>query len=81
MSRLLFLPQVWLALPVVFTVTQIFLLVLPIIQNPLEVGVAVVFIVSGLPIYYVTIYCEPITKKLSRPMRKFSALVSFLVSW
>lgn len=64
--------KVWLVLPVVFTVTQVFLLVLPIIQNPLEVGVAVVFIVSGLPIYYITIYCEPITKKLSRPMRRLT---------
>lgn len=56
--------------------TQVFLLVLPIIQTPLEVAVALVFIVSGLPIYYIIIYCESITKKLSRPMRKFSTLES-----
>lgn len=74
MSHPLYPSQVWLVLPVVFTVTQVFLLVLPIILSPFEVGMALVLIVSGLPVYYFTIYREDIAKKISRPMRKLSTL-------
>lgn len=66
--------QVWLVLPIVFSVTQIFLLVLPIIQAPLEVGLAIVLIASGLPVYYIAIYNEYISKKISIPLRKCSKL-------
>lgn len=65
----------WLALPVVFTVIQVFLLVLPAIQSPLEVGVGLVLIASGLPVYYFAIYRQDIAAKLSRFMRKCSGVV------
>ncbi|MPC17833.1 Large neutral amino acids transporter small subunit 2 [Portunus trituberculatus] len=67
--------KVWLGLPVVFSVIQVFLLVLPAIQSPLEVGVGLVLIASGLPVYYFAIYRRDIAEKLSPLMRKCSGVV------
>ena len=67
--------QVWLVLPVVFSVIQVFLLVLPAIQNPLEVGVGLVLIATGLPVYYFTIYRQDFAEKLSRLSRKCPTIV------
>lgn len=77
---MLFIPcvrpsQVWLGLPVVFSVIQVFLLVLPAIQSPLEVGVGLVLIASGLPVYYLAIYRQDIAEKLSWLLRKCSGVV------
>ncbi|XP_063849050.1 Y+L amino acid transporter 2-like [Scylla paramamosain] len=64
--------KVWLGLPVVFSVIQVFLLVLPAIQSPLEVGVGLVLIASGLPVYYFAIYRQDIAEKLSRLLRRLT---------
>lgn len=67
--------QVWLVLPVVFSVIQVFLLVLPAIQSPLEVGIGLVLIASGFPVYYFAIYRQEFVEKLSRLLRKCPTVV------
>ncbi|KAG0716343.1 Y+L amino acid transporter 2 [Chionoecetes opilio] len=64
--------KVWLVLPVVFSAIQVFLLVLPAIQNPLEVGVGLLLIATGLPVYYFAIYRKDLTDKLSGLLRRLT---------
>lgn len=57
-------PQVSLVLPGIFTVVLVFLLVLPAIQNPSDVGVGIALIFSGLPVYYFSLHRKDIAGKL-----------------
>lgn len=50
--------QVWLGFPILFFIICLFLVVLPIIQRPIELGVAIGVIIIGIPIYYFAIYRE-----------------------
>ncbi|RXG70761.1 Y+L amino acid transporter 2 [Armadillidium vulgare] len=44
--------KVWIILPITFFVICLFLVILPIIERPVELGVAIVVLLSGVPIYY-----------------------------
>lgn len=50
--------KVWLGFPILFFVICLFLVVLPIIQRPIELGVAIGVIIIGIPVYYFAIYRE-----------------------
>ncbi|XP_066940167.1 Y+L amino acid transporter 2-like [Macrobrachium rosenbergii] len=50
--------KVWLGFPILFFVICLFLVVLPIIQRPIELGVAILVISVGVPVYYVCIHRE-----------------------
>lgn len=50
--------KVWLGFPILFFIICLFLVVLPIIQRPIELGVAIGVIIIGIPIYYFAIYRE-----------------------
>ncbi|XP_068236765.1 Y+L amino acid transporter 2-like isoform X1 [Palaemon carinicauda] len=50
--------KVWIGFPILFFVICLFLVVLPIIQRPIELGVAILVISVGVPIYYVCIHRE-----------------------
>lgn len=56
-------PQVWIALPIVFGLASLFLIVMPILERPIEVGASIGVICTGLPVYYVTVYRQDIAKK------------------
>lgn len=74
-------PQVFLVLPVIFTVILVFLLVLPATQNPSDMGVGIALISSGLPVYYFTIHRKDIAGKFTRLLGKCpSVCVSLGVS-
>ncbi|CAL4106360.1 unnamed protein product, partial [Meganyctiphanes norvegica] len=51
--------KVWLVFPIVFFITCIFLLVFPVVENPLELGIASVVIISGIPVYWFCIRKKP----------------------
>lgn len=55
----------FLLLPVIFTVILVFLLVLPAIQNPSDVGGGIALIASGLPVYYFILYRKDIARKFA----------------
>ncbi|KAB7502984.1 putative L-type amino acid transporter 1-like protein MLAS [Armadillidium nasatum] len=44
--------KVWIILPITFFVICLFLVILPIVERPVELGVAIVVLLSGVPIYY-----------------------------
>lgn len=46
--------RVWLATPVVFATTALFLLLMPIASAPLEAGAAFLFMLAGLPAWWVS---------------------------
>ncbi|XP_064086729.1 large neutral amino acids transporter small subunit 2-like isoform X2 [Macrobrachium nipponense] len=50
--------RVWIGFPILFFVICLFLVVLPIIQRPIELGVAILVISVGVPVYYVCIHRE-----------------------
>lgn len=48
--------RVNLALPVIFLIICLFLVISSAFQSPLEVGVGTAIILSGIPVYYITIH-------------------------
>ena len=50
--------KVWIGFPILFFVICLFLVVLPIIQRPIELGVAIGIISIGIPVYYLGIHKE-----------------------
>ncbi|KAK7076453.1 Y+L amino acid transporter 2, partial [Halocaridina rubra] len=57
--------KVWLALPIVFSLATVFLMVMPMIEAPVEVGAAIGVVCTGIPVYYFCIYREDIAQKSS----------------
>ncbi|KAG0713922.1 Large neutral amino acids transporter small subunit 1 [Chionoecetes opilio] len=49
---------VWIGFPILFFVICMFLVVLPIVQRPIELGVAIGIISIGIPVYYLGIHKE-----------------------
>lgn len=64
--------KVHLCLPILFFVICAFLVTFPCYVSPLEVGVAVVFILCGIPVYYVTIAWKKKPKWLSQAFQDFN---------
>ncbi|KAK7075051.1 Y+L amino acid transporter 2 [Halocaridina rubra] len=60
--------KVWIGFPILFFVICLFLVVLPIIQRPIELGVAILVISVGVPVYYFCIHREKKSKWLSNFM-------------
>lgn len=50
--------KVWIGFPILFFIICLFLVVLPIIQRPIELGVAIGIISIGIPVYYLGIHKE-----------------------
>ncbi|KAK4288900.1 hypothetical protein Pmani_038102 [Petrolisthes manimaculis] len=48
--------KVWLGFPILFFIICLFLVVLPIVQRPIELGVAISIISVGIPVYYLAIH-------------------------
>ncbi|KAK3875250.1 hypothetical protein Pcinc_019849 [Petrolisthes cinctipes] len=57
--------KVWIVLPVLYMVSQIFLLVLPIIYDPIQVVISIALISTGLPVYYLAFHRPEVAKKCS----------------
>lgn len=48
--------RVNLALPIIFLIICLFLVISSVFQSPIEVGVGTAIIISGIPVYYMTIH-------------------------
>lgn len=48
--------KVNLALPIVFFVTCLFLVLLPLYVSPYETGISIAIVLSGIPVYFLTVY-------------------------
>ncbi|XP_071524051.1 Y+L amino acid transporter 2-like [Panulirus ornatus] len=70
--------KVWLLLPILYWLTQLFLMVFPLIANPVEVGASIGIIATGLPLYYLAIYRKDIADRLSKPLGKLTYLCQLL---
>ncbi|XP_069182603.1 Y+L amino acid transporter 2-like [Procambarus clarkii] len=70
--------KVWLVLPVLFFLTQFFLMLIPIVMAPMEVMGAVAVIVTGLPVYYFTIYRRDLARCSSSGLDKVSIFLQKL---
>lgn len=46
--------RTWLITPIIFSTTALFLLVMPVASAPLEAAAAVIFMLAGLPAYFVS---------------------------
>ncbi|XP_047472667.1 Y+L amino acid transporter 2-like [Penaeus chinensis] len=70
--------KVWLALPVVFWLVSLFLLVMPILERPVEVGASIGVICTGLPVYYVTVHRQDIARKFEGALAKLTYVCQLL---
>lgn len=66
--------KVWLIVPILFAVVQIFLLTVPLVMAPLEVAGAVGIILAGLPVYYFALYRQDLARIFSDKLDKFTVL-------
>ncbi|XP_068236187.1 Y+L amino acid transporter 2-like [Palaemon carinicauda] len=64
--------KVWLGLPIIFSLACLFLMVMPLVENPIEAGAAVGVVLTGLPVYYFTIHRQDIVKKVDGILRKLT---------
>ncbi|KAK8753980.1 hypothetical protein OTU49_006023 [Cherax quadricarinatus] len=62
--------KVWIGFPILFFIICLFLVVLPIVQRPIELGVAIGIISIGIPVYYFAIYREEKSKWFMKFMDK-----------
>lgn len=70
--------KVWLILPIIFTLSLLFLMVMPLIERPTEVGAAVGVVCTGLPIYYFAIYRQDIAHQFSGILSKLTYVSQLL---
>nr|XP_027238333.1 large neutral amino acids transporter small subunit 1-like [Penaeus vannamei] len=70
--------KVWLALPVVFGLASLFLLVMPIVERPVEVGASIGVICTGLPVYYVAVHRQDIARKFEGALAKLTYVCQLL---
>lgn len=70
--------KVWIGFPILFFVICLFLVVLPIIQRPIELGVAILIISIGVPVYYFCIHREKKPKGLMNFMDKVTYTTQIL---
>nr|XP_053638116.1 Y+L amino acid transporter 2-like [Cherax quadricarinatus] len=70
--------KVWIGFPIIYFIVSVFLTVLPVVSQPLEVMMAVVIIVTGLPVYYFTIHRQKKPQKLLQAMDKVAYLCQLL---
>ncbi|XP_037782281.1 large neutral amino acids transporter small subunit 1-like [Penaeus monodon] len=70
--------KVWLALPVVFWLASLFLLVMPVLERPVEVGASIGVICTGLPVYYVAVHRQDIARKFEGALAKLTYVCQLL---
>lgn len=62
--------KVWIIFPIIFLLVCLFLVIFPVIENPVELGIASAIILSGVPVYYLcfrpSTCCKGITGRLTR---------------
>nr|XP_053644339.1 large neutral amino acids transporter small subunit 1-like [Cherax quadricarinatus] len=66
--------KVWIIFPIIYFIVSVFVTVLPVIRQPLEVMMAVIIIITGLPVYYFTIHRHNKPHKLLHVMDKVTYL-------
>ncbi|XP_018330818.1 Y+L amino acid transporter 2 [Agrilus planipennis] len=64
--------QVHLALPILFFAICVFLVTFPCYVSPLEVGVGMILIICGIPVYFVTIWWQTKPSWLNRLFDNFN---------
>lgn len=67
--------QVYLALPIIFFVICVFLVVFPCYVSPWEVGVGLIIIISGIPVYGIFIHWKSKPQWLVMASRKYLFVV------
>ncbi|XP_076030815.1 large neutral amino acids transporter small subunit 2-like [Oratosquilla oratoria] len=50
--------KVWIGFPILFFVICLFLVLFPVYSNPVELGIAIAIILTGVPVYYIGIYWQ-----------------------
>ncbi|CAL4084286.1 unnamed protein product [Meganyctiphanes norvegica] len=62
--------KVWIIFPIIFFIVCLFLVIFPVIKNPVELGIASAVILSGVPVYYLCFRpspcCRGITERFTR---------------
>lgn len=62
--------KVWIIFPIIFLLVCLFLVIFPVIENPVELGVASAIILSGVPVYYLCFRpsncCKGMTGRFTR---------------
>ncbi|CAG7818170.1 unnamed protein product [Allacma fusca] len=69
--------KVSLVLPILFLLVIIFLIVVSVIENQDSIGIALIIVASGIPVYYIFIYWEnkpQFLKRLGEQMYRTSAI-------
>ena len=67
--------QVNIIYPITFLVVCLFLVVLPIIDDPQLVGVALAIILGGIPVYFIFIYWKSKPEWLQNIIQSFDIVV------
>nr|XP_045592455.1 large neutral amino acids transporter small subunit 2-like [Procambarus clarkii] len=62
--------KVWIGFPILFFTICLFLVVLPIVQRPIELGVAIGIISIGIPVYFFAIHREEKSKWFMKFMER-----------
>ncbi|XP_069953935.1 Y+L amino acid transporter 2-like [Cherax quadricarinatus] len=66
--------KVWIGFPIIYFIVCVFLVVFPLILQPLEMLVAVIVLGTALPVYYFTIHRQNKPQKLLQVMDKVTYL-------
>lgn len=67
----MFVIQVHIALPILFLIVCLFLLILPIYIEPFKTGMGAAITVSGIPVYLATVYWKHKPRLYRKIMSKF----------
>uniref|UniRef100_A0A2P2IBE4 Large neutral amino acids transporter small subunit 1-like n=1 Tax=Hirondellea gigas TaxID=1518452 RepID=A0A2P2IBE4_9CRUS len=64
--------KVWLGFPIIFFIICLFLVATPVVTRPVELGVAIAVLITGIPVYYCCIYWKKKPKCLQNAIDKFT---------
>ncbi|XP_047488168.1 Y+L amino acid transporter 2-like [Penaeus chinensis] len=70
--------KIWIGIPIVFFFICLFLVVFPIVERPVELGIASGIFFAGVPVYYLCVHKASKSKKFCAFMGKFTSVIQLL---
>ncbi|XP_064082994.1 Y+L amino acid transporter 2-like [Macrobrachium nipponense] len=70
--------KMWIGIPILFFFISIFLVVFPVIERPIELGIAIGVFLAGIPVYYLCVKRASKSKEFNSFMGKITSVCQLL---
>ncbi|KAK7075053.1 Y+L amino acid transporter 2 [Halocaridina rubra] len=70
--------KLWIGIPIFFLFICLFLVIFPVVERPMEIGIATAVFMAGIPVYHFCIYRANKSEKISSFMSNVTAVCQLL---